>query len=197
MRTVFLIIWLALLPVGLMYHLVERDSHQRMDQVGDYLAEARRLRGSEEWGPAVAAYEKALELLPAEPLGNRQELRLEMAQAKMNASRLPEAHEELKGLLDELLEQETRDQNLENRIRESMAHSQFFMTWLMRLEGLPRESWEPEIESARQNFHLLAQRAEQTGSTEAALTQKQNLQKAIQLARLDPGELLGLPIPSQ
>ncbi|MCA9066376.1 MAG: hypothetical protein KDA96_25085, partial [Planctomycetaceae bacterium] len=143
MRTIALLGWLALLPAGLIYHLVERDSHQRADQIGEHLALARESQDQEHWGTAVKNLEEALKLIPEEATADRQELRLELAQARMNASRLPEAHSELKALLDELLEQDDHNVDLENRVRESMAHSQFYMTWLMRLEGLPREAWEP------------------------------------------------------
>ena len=44
--------------------------------------------------------------------------------------------------------------------RGALANAQYYTTWLMRLEGLPREEWQPEIEASRQNYKLLAERAE-------------------------------------
>ena len=71
------------------------------------------------------------------------------------------------------------------------------LTWLMRLEGLGREAWEPEIEAARQNFKLLAEQAEKSGDRVAAQMRKEDLESAIRLARMDLSELQGLPLPSQ
>ena len=71
------------------------------------------------------------------------------------------------------------------------------MTWLMRLEGLSRDEWEPEIESARQNYRMLAETAESSGKSEQAKKQRENLEASIRLARLDLTDLQGLPLPNQ
>lgn len=197
MRRLLLVGWLMLLPMGGLYHLVAGPHHREMDMIGDSLAEARRLVGEEEWHKAVPKFEFALEGLPEELVAESRQLRLELARAKMNASKLPDAHGELKELLDEVLADNTADAKLEQQVRESLANSQFYMTWLMRLEGMPATKWEPEIESARQNYRMLAETAEQSGQAEVADKQKENLEAAIRLARLDLGELQGLPLPNQ
>ncbi|MFY9253577.1 MAG: hypothetical protein WAO83_08990 [Fuerstiella sp.] len=197
MRRLLLIGWLMLLPLGGLYHLVAGPHHREMDVIGDSLAEARRLVGEEDWHKAVPKFELALQNLPEELLTESRQLRLELAQAKMNAAKLPEAHGELKELLDELLADKTTDGQLEQQVRESLANSQFYMTWLMRLEGMPASKWEPEIESARQNYKMLAETAEQSGNNVAADKQKENLEASIRLARLDLGDLQGLPLPNQ
>ena len=176
MRRLLLIGWLMLLPLGGLYHLVAGPHHREMDVIGDSLAEARRLVGEEDWHKAVPKFELALQNLPEELLTESRQLRLELAQAKMNAAKLPEAHGELKELLDELLADKTTDGQLEQQVRESLANSQFYMTWLMRLEGMPASKWEPEIESARQNYKMLAETAEQSGNNVAADKQKENLE---------------------
>ena len=56
--------------------------------------------------------------------------------------------------------------------------------------------WEPEIEAARQNYKLVAARAEQAGNAELAATETENLEAALRLARMDLTELQGLPLPS-
>jgi len=197
MRRTLLAGWLMLLPMGGLYHLVAGPHHQEMDLIGDLLAEAREHVRNEEWHEAVPQYEKALEGMPEELSQQARALRLELAQAKMNAAKLPDAHADLKGLLDELLEDETSDDRLEQEVRETLANSQFYMTWLMRLEGLPATEWEPEIESARQNYRMLAATAEQSGDADAMELQQKNLEAAIRLARLDLGDLQGLPLPNQ
>jgi hypothetical protein len=67
----------------------------------------------------------------------------------------------------------------------------------MRLEGAPREEWEPEIEGARQTYKLLAGQAEERGQDELGARLRQDLESAIRLARMDLTELQGLPLPSQ
>lgn len=197
MRRVLLMGWLMLLPLGGLYHLVAGPHHREMDAIGESLAEARRLVGEEEWHKAVPQFEKALGSIPEELTKETRALRLELAQTKMNASKLPDAHAELKGLLDELLADNKSDKKLEQEVRESLANSQFYLTWLMRLEGLPATEWEPEIESARQNYRMLAETAEDGGNSTAATKQKKNLEAAINLARLDLTDLQGLPLPNQ
>lgn len=214
MRRTLLAGWLMLLPMGGLYHLVAGPAHREMDLIGDSLREAREHVQNEQWFDAVPAFEKALEGMPEELMLESRAVRLELAQAKMNASKLPDAHADLKGLLDELLAEKdaagTKDSNsgqtpadsqatakLEREVRETLANSQFYMTWLMRLEGLPATEWEPEIESARQNYRMLAATAEQSGDTEAVKEQQKNLEAAIKLARLDLGDLQGLPLPNQ
>lgn len=81
--------------------------------------------------------------------------------------------------------------------REGLANAQYYYTWLMRLEGYPREEWEPEVEVARQSYRLLAERASTRGDEAAARTHMEDLESSIKLARLDLEELQGLPLPSQ
>jgi hypothetical protein len=78
-----------------------------------------------------------------------------------------------------------------------MANSQYYITWLMRLEGHTQEVWEPEIETARQTYKLLAEQAQAKGDTTAVKKHTEDLEAAIRLARMDLGELQGLPLPSQ
>lgn len=197
MRKTLLIGWVMLLPLGGLYHLVAGPHHHEMDAIGDSLAEARQMVKQEDWHKAVPLLQKALEELPEELTDQERALRLELAQAKMNDSKLPEAHAELKSLLDEVLDAEDNDGKFETEVREALANSQFYMTWLMRLEGHDASKWEPEIESARQNYRMLAQSAEEAGNTVAAKKQQENLEASIRLARLDLADLQGLPLPNQ
>lgn len=193
MRKLLLFGWLMLLPIGGVYHLMAGPSHREVDAIGDTLAQARELVKQDKWPESLPKYQEALEQIPTDMELEQQRVRLEYAQAKMNAAKLPEAHAELKTLLDELLEDKQRDSSLERSVRESLANSQFYMTWLMRLEGLPAEKWEPEIESARQNYRMLAE----TAVGHDTERQKENVEAAIRLARLDLGDLQGLPLPNQ
>lgn len=193
MRKILLFGWLMLLPIGGVYHLMAGPKHREVDAIGDTLTQARELVKQEKWPESLPKFQEALEQIPTEMVREQQRVRLEYAQAKMNAAKLPEAHAELKSLLDELLEDEKSDSSLERSVRESLANSQFYMTWLMRLEGLPAEKWEPEIESARQNYRMLAE----TAVGKDTKQQKENVEAAIRLARMDLGDLQGLPLPNQ
>ena len=199
MKRLLLAFWVALPVLGAVYHLAAGEQHRRMDAIGDHLRDARSLVQRSEWSIAAIEFEKALEDIPDDADNLRRDVRLELAQAKLNGTGLPEAHEELKKMLDELISPDAKgavDIAFENRVRESLASSQYYMTWLMRLEGLSKADWGPEIESARQNYRLLAERAEAAGDGAQEKTQLENLEASIRLARLELTDLQGLPIPS-
>lgn len=197
MRRTLLIAWLLILPVGGMYHMVAGAQHMQRDAIGLALLRARQLVGDEKWPEAIPFFESAINDMPEDLQRESFAVRLELVRAKMNAAKLPEAHGEVKSLLGEVLEQDDPDPALEQEVRETLANSQFYMTWLMRLEGQPAEQWEPEIESARQNYRMLAENAEAAGDAGQVSKQKKNLEAAVRLARLDLTDLQGLPLPNQ
>jgi hypothetical protein len=197
MRILLLAAWVLLLPVALAYHLGPGQTRKALDATAARLAEADRLAAAEDYAAAVEAYDEALKLLPAEHRREGRKIRLERDKAMMLAHKLPEAHADLKTLVDELQEDAKVDPKLLAEARSALAGSQYYMTWLMRLEGMGPEIWEPEIESARQTYKLLAEQAEQHGDAAASTKHKEDLESAIRLARLDLTDLEGLPLPSQ
>jgi hypothetical protein len=62
----------------------------------------------------------------------------------------------------------------------------------MRLEGAQADEWLQPVESARQNFRLLAEEARDEKATE---DYEKNLEATIRLARMDLSELQGMPLP--
>jgi hypothetical protein len=98
--------------------------------------------------------------------------------------------------MDELQEDPGADPAVLAEARSTLANAQYYMTWLMRLEGEPRDVWEPEIEAARQNYRLLAEQADRQGNSQRARKCQEDLEAAVRLARMDLGELQGLPLPS-
>lgn len=200
MKKLALIVWLALPVLALGYHLTASERLQQLDIVGDHLNAARSLAVQNQPTRSIKELEAAIEKLPADADDIRRELTLELAQARLSASRLPEAYEELKKLLDAELQSE--DASRANspfvmRVRESLANAQYHLTWLMRLEGEPKEEWEPEIESARQNYRLLAENAREHGRSSEVTTQLENLEAAIRLERMALTDLQGQPLPKQ
>ena len=112
----------------------------------------------------------------------------------MQASGLPEARDELESLVEQMQGDESTDPVLMRDARQALARAQFYKTWLMRLEGLDRTVWEPEIEAARQNWRLLA---EQATTDKDKLLHQEDLEAAVRLARLEIEDLQGLPLPSE
>lgn len=199
MRNIFLAGWFVL-PIGAWaYHEGPGQDRMARDQADLVLAAAHAAADGADWKLAVAKYQEALGLLPKED-GNRelhsaqQRVRLELNKSRMLASGLPDAREDLELLVEELAAEPNADQALLAEARQSLARAQFYTTWLMRLEGLTQEEWEPEIEAARQNWRLLAEK--EPDATRKA-QHEADLEAAIRLARLDIEDLQGLPLPSE
>ena len=197
MRILLLSAWLLLVPVALAYHFGPGQAQQKLDATAKELAEAQRLLAAEDSAAAVAAFSDALKLLPDGHTEQARKIRLERAKAQMLAKQLPEAHADLTSLVDELSNDAAADPKLQAEARSVLANSQYYLTWLMRLEGHGREVWEPEIESARQIYRHLAEQSQASGDAAAAKTHLEDLESTIRLARMDLSELQGLPLPSQ
>ena len=63
-------------------------------------------------------------------------------------------------------------------------------------EGPARE-WEPEVESARQTYRMLAEQAEERGDKTSADKHREDLESTIRLSRMDLAQLQGLDLPKQ
>ena len=198
MRILLLVIWM-LIPVGAFaYHLGPGQSEMKRDAAAQLLADAEALVANEDWAAAQKLYEQALEQLPDDEVAIQRRVRLERAKCQLENKQLPEANQDLKVLVNELSEaKEEVDPNLLEESRNALACSQYYITWLMRLEGLPREEWEPEITASQQLFRLLAEQADEAGDLTLVIDRKKDLESAVKLARMDLGELQGLPLPSQ
>ncbi|MFO0842537.1 MAG: hypothetical protein U0797_09100 [Gemmataceae bacterium] len=197
MRMLLLLAWL-LLPVGFaIWHFGPGQEHQRIDQAGDLLAKADEAARAERWADAVALYDEALKYLPEGKAVEGRKVRLEKAKAQMMAAGLNEAQDDLKTLVDELQSDAGADQKLLAEARSALAQSHYYMTWLMRLEGMPRDVWEPEIEASRQAYRLLAEQAKAAGDEAATARYTEDVEASVRLARMELAELQGLPLPSQ
>jgi len=198
MRNILLVGWL-LLPVGAWaYHEGPGQDRIALEETDAVILAAQAAVEDGQWKLAVAEYEAALGMLPKNPdaydQAVAQRLQLELNKARMQASGLPQAREELETLVEQLQSDEDSDPALLRDARQALANAQFYQTWLMRLEGLDRTVWEPEIEAARQNWRLLAEQA--TTESEKVLHQE-DLEAAVRLARLEIEDLQGLPLPSE
>jgi hypothetical protein len=199
MRNILLAGWLVL-PIGAWaYHEGPGQDREALEETDAVLVAAHEAATAGDWKRAIARYEEAIGKLPARldtpvtrSTGHR--IKLELNKARMKASGLPTAREELDLLVEELEGESGADPKLLAEARQALARAQFYTTWLMRLEGLDRQEWEPEIEAARQNWRLLA---EQAGDEAAAKTHRADLEAAIRLARIEIEDLQGLPLPSE
>lgn len=197
MRKAVLAVWL-LLPIGAFaYHEGPGQDLQALEEADAVLERAHALARAERYPEAVKLFEEALRLLPAERTGEARRVRLACAEARMLASELPRARADLERLVEELQADPAADGDLLAEARRALAGAHYYMTWLMRLEGLPRERWEPEIEAARQIYRLLAEEAQARGDETRAAGRLGDLEAAVRLARMDLQELQGLPLPSQ
>lgn len=194
MKTLLITLW-CLLPIGLAaFHFGPGQDLLKFDDTEAQLAQAREAVANEEWGEAVETYQDALARLPKQEKQLAYQIRLETAKAMMLNKQLPTARQDLAKLVTDLDDDEAAPQKLRDAARSALANARYYMTYLMKLEGLPDTAWEPEIEAARQEYKLLATSA---ANSELAKRSADDLESAIRLARMDPAELYGLPIPSQ
>ena len=197
MRIILAIAWLFVGLGGLIFHLGPGEKKMELDNISSLLGEARQHVEKEQWGSAVLKFDEALAALPHDRQQEQFIIRLEKAKAQMMCSQLPDARQALQGLLDEVEASSDCSDSLKADVRAALASSQYYMTWLMRLEGLAKDEWEPEIESARQHYRVLAERADDIQDQELKELRLEDLESAIRLARMDLKDLQGLPLPSQ
>lgn len=197
MKILVLTLW-CLVPLGLLaYHYGPGRDQMTLDAAASTLDQAKAKADAGDWNAAIAGYEESLASLPKDKLEEARRIRLELAKARMEASQLPKAREELAALADELAQDPNAHAGLRDETLGTLANARFYMTYLMKLEGLPDSEWEPEIEAARQEQKLLVQRATEAGDSAAAKKHSDDLESAIKLARMEPEELYGKAIPKQ
>lgn len=197
MRTALIVVFLLLPVLAAAYHFGPGQMQLRLDDTAGTLRAARHAALAEDWSTAAKLYAQALTQLPPQRTRDAQYVRLELAKAQMQSAQLPESLSALLLLMSELQDDTSAPRSLVDDTRSALANAQYHMTWLMRLEGLPKGDWEAEIESSRQNYRLLAEQAGRSGDPRAAARHLHDLEAAIRLARMDLKELQGLPIPSQ
>lgn len=213
MRKLLLAGWM-LLPIGAFaYHEGPGQDRMALDRIDARMRAATEAFQKEQWASAIADYEEILKMLPADRSREARKVRLELNKARMQFSQLPVANADLEALVNELsgvaeqaassgsqgrsAAEAEEDTKLLAEARRALAASNYYVTWLMRLEGKAREDWEPVVESARQTYRLLAEQAEARGDKAAVARNEADLEAAVRLARMDLKELQGLPLPSE
>jgi len=187
-----------MLPLGFAaWHYGPGQREAKLDEASDAMARASTKWASDDLAGATKEYEDALKALPEDAVESRWFVQLAMAKIGMRNGKLPEANQDLAKLVEEISASKTGSKDLLGEARSALAQSQYYLTWLMRLEGLPQSEWEPEIDSARQNYRLLAEEAQARGDQAAALRHQEDLESSIRLARLELDELQGINLPKQ
>jgi hypothetical protein len=190
-KTLLFALWLMVPVVLVAYHYGPGQARLAADRAAGKIADARALEVEEDWEAAYRAWGEALALTPPDQSAARMQIRLSQSRTRMYTGELPEAMHDLDGLLAEARHHKA-DAALQREIRGSLASAQYYVSWLMRLEGATAEEWLPQADSARQNFRLLA---EETRGTKVAQNYEKNLEAAVRLARMDLAELQLLPLP--
>lgn len=197
MRALLVSAWLFVGLAGVIFHLGPGQELEKQDVLSRNLRQARLNVEAEKWADAIDYFDDAIAGLSDKQVDLHRQLRLEKAKAQMMDSQLPEARLALESLMDEIMESGEPTSALAQETRLALASSQYYVTWLMRLEGVGREEWEPEIEAARQNYRILSEMAEQGTDASAAEKRREDLEAAVRLARMDLSELQALPLPCQ
>lgn len=197
MRIMLLLCW-GLVPLFLgAYHYGPGQEQIKLDNVDQRIKAAKEASSKGNWAHAILLYNEALPMIPTERVKESQKLRLERDKAMMLNGQLPEAYLDLEALLTELNESTNPDEELLKQTRSAMANAEYYVTWTLRLEGVGKEGWEPIIESARQNYRLLAENAAKIDNLDELKEQQENLEAVIRLANIDLSDLQGIPIPKQ
>jgi tetratricopeptide (TPR) repeat protein len=203
---ILITVWL-LIPLGVAaYHYGPGQKDLIVDDAGRLLKLGEALVAAGRPAEAIEAYEQALPLIPEEKIHQQRQVRLEIAKLQMISQGLPDAYMGLMALVEEMRADPNADPKLTSEAEAAYANAQYYLTWLLRLEGAPREVWEPEIEAARQTFRELAETTaeatavtadEQEQNETKAKKYREDLEATIRLARMNLDELQGLPLPCQ
>ena len=197
MRKGLLLAWLVLPLAWAAWHFGPGQNAIRADVANRSLSRAEKLLKSGDLEGALERYKEALESLPEGTLGERRKIQVASAKLQIQAGQLPEAHQQLQALVEELTADPKSDAAVLADARDSLAQARYYMAWLIRLEGGTQDQWEPEIDSARQTYRLLAEQSRAAGDTAGEKQHQEDLEASIRLARMDLDELQGLNLPKQ
>src|SRR5262245_6729286 len=102
-RILFLTGWLLLGVAGAVAHYFGPgvDRH-KLDAAAKHITAAEAAAADEDYPVAVEQYNAALKALPEGRTAEARKIRLERAKAMMLAKQLPDAHADLRSLVDEL-----------------------------------------------------------------------------------------------
>ncbi len=197
MNKLLLALWACLPVAGWAYHQGPGQDRIKLDQVDAAIARAEVELDGGNHDLALQNLEDALKDLPQDRVSDARKIRLNLNKLRLEHKQLVKAQKNLQVLVEEMSADPDADAEVLTEARRTYAHAQYYITYLMRLEGYTREQWEPEIEKSRQAFRLLAEEASRSADEAKALIAREDLESAVRLARLELSDLQGLPLPSQ
>src|SRR5947208_13396426 len=126
LRILLLTGWL-LIPLGAWaYHQGPGQERKALDAVAAHLKAAEAAAAAEDYDTAIAEYDKALKVLPSGRVAEARQIRLQKAKAQIRAHQLPQAHGDLKVLVDELAADPDADPAVLADARATLANSQYY-----------------------------------------------------------------------
>jgi hypothetical protein len=189
MKTAFFLIWLAIPLVWLGWHYGPGQEYLKLDASDRAVKEALTATTLED---RLKSWDVATSALPPSEINQIRRLRLARAQMQASNRQMADAGRDLDALYNEMKDDPASEPEVLHRVEEDLAGIKYAMTWIMRLEGRSQEDWEPEIESARQHFRLLAEKSPKDDAR-----WQRNLELSIRLGRVDLLELQGQPLPEK
>jgi hypothetical protein len=196
MKKIWMVGWLLVPVIFLAVHYGPGQAANRRDELGSWVRQAEAAVAAEQWDEAVDAYQKAIDQTDAETeLSDRQHLHYAQAKAMIQAGQMIQGQNQLTELLEDLATEEPNS-SFARQTRNELATSQYHAAWLMRREGATEQEWMIEAEAARQNFRLLAERADAEDVDESKQF-KENLESTIRLEQMSAEEFLALPLPKK
>ncbi|GAA4441761.1 hypothetical protein [Bremerella cremea] len=193
MKLIVFTIWILVAVAGLAYHFGPGQGQMTRDQISRQLAAAHRHALDGEYDSALPLYDQALSKLPSEQRAKVFEVRIEKAKLQIEAGATPKAYADLVEMAPLVLPDKQLPASLKNELTSALGAAEFYGTWIMRLEGKPKEVWLPFAESSRQRFRYLSEAT--APNSDDALTYRQNLERVIRLERMTIEELQGMPLP--
>ncbi len=197
MNKLLLALWACLPVAGWAYHQGPGQDRMKLDQVDAAIARAEVELDGGNHDLALQNLEDALKDLPEDRVSDARKIRLNLNKLRLEHKQLVKAQKDLQVMVEEMSADPDADAEVLSEARRTYANAQYYITYLMRLEGYTREQWEPEIEKSRQAFRLLAEEASRSTDKTKALIAREDLESAVRLARLELSDLQGLPLPSQ
>ena len=129
------------------------------DQVAELKIKGDDLAAAGDWEESLKIYDEALSALEKMDLDKaKASLHLAKSRVYLNHQQIVQATKELESLMAMIHNKEmTLTTNDQEKVRAALAHSLYYTAWHMRLEGVAKQFWKKDLESARQNFRFLAE----------------------------------------
>lgn len=159
MKKYLLFFWFILPVFWAYFHFGKGQDYILHDRVAELKAQGDLLNAEGQWQESLVFYDEALALLEKSSL-DRAEAALRLAKSKvyLNNKQIVKATEEVESLMEMIYDKDIElSQSDQDKVRATLGHSLYYTAWHMRLEGVAKQYWKKEVESARQHLRFLAE----------------------------------------